>query len=560
MATSTTARALALQLVAAALVIAGCAAPAPQAPTAPQVTEAQAKAAPGRTEHQCEAGKEEWRSPGAPKRGGTLLFAQNPFDHLDPSTPGRLAPMSQVYNGLLEYRACFYGDYSAALKLARSWQVSPDAQTWTFQLRDGVTWQNIAPVNGRPFTSADVAWTIDHQKKAGLLKTFWQDVTYEIPSPSTIVLRLGSPDADFLGKVTDHRNLILPREVQEQKGDFKSVAIGTGAFLMKEVKPRQETVLERRPNYWEQGADGQPLPYLDAVRNLVFADPAAQVAAFRSGQLDHNSASNMTAAEADSLVQSNPKLQRVLEVFPAVFTVYFNHKRENSPFRDERVRKAVGLAIDREEIIVSAKGGVYGGFVPPYLWEWAWPQAKLKERGRADVAAAKRLLESAGVAPSTIKTSIKTASNYRQEAEIVQQHLAAIGIQATVDVDQGATFTPILQKADFDIAWGAYPGSAFPNFWVGDFIRSKSTQNFLGINDTKVDELVAAHAKELDGTKRRALLDQLQERLYEFTPYVPVVSHYYNHVTSCRLKNARRTLTSYNNPMVLAAWLDPTGC
>ena len=79
---------------------------------------------------------------------------------------------------------------------------------------------------------------------------------------------------------------------------------------------------------------------------------------------------------------------------------------------------------------------------------------------------------------------------------------------------------------------------------MGDFIRSDSNLNFLGIKDQKIDELVAAHSDHLHNTM----------------PYVPVASHYYNYVHSCRLKNTKLVRPNVNTPMVVEAWLDPAGC
>ena len=89
----------------------------------------------------CDLGKEQWRTAGTPKRGGTLVKANAGFTHMDPSAPGRSGGLeaSQVYNSLLQYRACYYSDTAAGPRLAKSWEVSADGLTWTLKLRDDVT-------------------------------------------------------------------------------------------------------------------------------------------------------------------------------------------------------------------------------------------------------------------------------------------------------------------------------------------------------------------------------------------------------------------------------------
>src|SRR5205085_1655966 len=125
----------------------------------------------------CDPGKEHWRLQSAPKRGGTITKAATVVSHLDLTQPGgNINNSSQVYEHLVETRACYYEDMVMVPKLARSWAVSPDGTSWTLKLREDVKWQNKAPVNGRAFTAQDVAWTIEHQKAAGLLRSAWAPV------------------------------------------------------------------------------------------------------------------------------------------------------------------------------------------------------------------------------------------------------------------------------------------------------------------------------------------------------------------------------------------------
>ena len=125
---------------------------------------------------QCEEGKEVWRTQGTPKRGGAFVQANSTPSRaflLDPTAQGSatLNEKPQIYERLLRPRACYYEDTVMLPALAKSWERSGDGLTWTFKVRDGVRWHDKPPVNGRPFTSADIAWTIEHQKQGGNLDT-----------------------------------------------------------------------------------------------------------------------------------------------------------------------------------------------------------------------------------------------------------------------------------------------------------------------------------------------------------------------------------------------------
>lgn len=539
----------------------GCAQPAaqPAAQLAPQAEVEKQTAA-----LKCEPGKEEWRVNSAPIRGGRYVKAATDFASLDlpgGARGGATNVASQVYNGLFELRACYYSDTAVAPVLVESWQVSQDGLSWTFRLRDNVRWQNKPPVNGRAFTSADVGWLIDYHKTGGgPFKSLWADVEYTTPNPTTIAMTLPRVDADFLARLGHRENVVVPREIKEQHGDFKSVAVGTGAFMVKEVQMGQTLLTERNPSYWQMGKDGKPLPYLDEARHIFFPDVASEVAAFRTGQLDHTRFTGLRMQDVGPVRQALPKSKYHPQLVLSFQALWFN--LDKPPFNNANVRKALALAVDPDEVLTSLGGptaGVYAGFVPAFLDDYAWPEAKVKERAKPNIEQAKKLLAEAGVKAEDLKPVLRTASVYQQEAEVIQNQLKAIGVNAQIEVE-GAIFSPILTQRRFDLAWGATGGFVFANYWVGDFLRTGQTSNVIKLSDPKIDELVDAQRKELDVGKRRQILDQMQERLYELMPYRPVVSNYYHHMVSCRVQNYRQVNPSYNTSAVLEAWLDPSQC
>ncbi|MFN0070265.1 MAG: ABC transporter substrate-binding protein, partial [Chloroflexota bacterium] len=382
---------------------------------------------------------------------------------------------------------------------------------------------------------------------------------HEEPDAQTVVLRLQQPDADFLGKLGHYQNVMLAREVKEQHGDFSQVAVGTGAFMMKEFKPNQEIITERNPDYWEMGDDGKPLPYVDGVRSLLFQDYNAEVAAFRGAQLDFTGTFGMLKLEADGMKASNPNLKMTTELQFTHAAVWF--RLDKAPWNDPRVRQAVQLTLDREDFIASNRGGaVDAGFVPVAYPEFAWDETKLRDKFKLDREKAKALLQQAGVTPGSINVTLKTSSQYAEDAEVAQQHLAQIGIQTKVVVE-GRNFTTILNGANFDdLAWGVVGGQPLLNFWVGDFLRTGNSLNAIKYSDPDIDRLAAAQSRELDPVKRKVITDQIQDRLFDQVPYAPTVSRIYYHFTQCRIKNAPLTKPNHNHAGMKWAWIDPAGC
>ena len=509
--------------------------------------------------YDCTPGKEAWRSPGPPRRGGTLVKASLDFSHLDPTTPGgaanEVAP--QVYNTLLSFRGCFFEDTAFNPDLAKSWTSTPDGLTWTIHLRDDVKWHDKAPVNGRSFTSADVAWMLEYQKAGGLGRNFWAGVdTHQEPDANTIVLTLKQPDAEFIEKLGAYTNLMLPREVHDKYGDFKTVAIGTGGYMVKDFKQNQQVTLERAPAYRINGDDGKPLPYLDNVQVIHFGDPAAEVAAMRAGTLDMSNYRGFAKVDADAIHQANPKLRVYQQVQYAVEGLWFDPRK--APWSDVRVRKALSMAINRDDLISASQGGqTYTGFMPRGITQYAWPLETLKQKFKPDPEQAKALLTQAGYKPGDIKATLTSAEIHRQNVQIVQNQLKAVGIDATISFGNESS-TLLLQKGQWDFAWLTQGGGTYAGSWI-DVVRSGSATFRTRLTDAKIDQLANAQATELDPTKRKLLIDQLQDYLYEVMAYVPGTSTIYQHVMSPRLKNAPLVNQTYNPITVLYAWIDPAG-
>lgn len=513
----------------------------------------------------CDPGREHWRVQGTPKRGGTFSRANINLPHLDVTAPmGNSHYTAQVYEHLVETRACYYEDTVMVPGLAQSWEVSPDGKTWTLKLRQDVKWANKAPVTGRPFTAADVVWTIEHQKAGGQLRSAWQPVQYETPDQHTIILRLAEADADFLGNVLGERlNYILPREIKEQYGDFKQMAAGTGPYMLKTYTPLTRVTLERNPDYREMGVDGKPLPYIDEIDMLVMPDYAAEVAAMRTGQLDLNQVTGYLKRDADALRAANPKFVVYQDVAPIPRGLWM--RLDMKPFDDIRVRKALFYAIDHDEII---EGGYQGGamrtgHMPAAIIDFAWPPSKVREKFKPDRERSKQLLAEAGYGPDNpLKFTMKSGTPPQDSggAEVVQNHLKLVGVDAQIELTPTLVASTISAR-DYHAAWGGIsPASIFPNRWMGGFLRCGDSRNYTNLCDPEIDRLSRAQESELDKAKRKVLLDQLQDKLYDTMPYVPTQSLIYYRFYSCRIKNIPSTDYTQQLSGIARAWLDPTGC
>lgn len=517
-----------------------------------------------KTTLQCESGREWWREKGQPKRGGAFIFASTGPRVLESlqanprQTSSGSAP--QVYRHLVQPRSCYYEDLVMEPDMVKSWQVSADGRTWTLKLREDIKWHNKPPVNGRAFTSADVAFTIEWQIRRGELRSFWEQIDLTTPDPHTVILRLPEPDPDFLAATLGERNLLMkPREVYEQHGDWKSVAIGTGPFMLKQFSAGVSSVMERNPDWPDIGADGKRLPYIDEIRVTGIGDVSAEVAGIRSGQVDRNSTQGVKKLDADALLRANPRLKQYTDTAACVWGLYFNSQKPL--FNDVRVRKALQLAMNLDDLLASYHGGgVPTGYVPSAVLQYGWSAEEVYKRFKFDPERAKQLLAEAGYAPGDLKLLMLGGTSYTTQNEVALQMLRTFGLQVTLDMPFSSS-SDLYKEKEWDLIWGAHsPCSYSVNRWMYSGMIAGGSLNVSGVSDARIDALAVAQAKELDPTKRKQLLDQMQDRLYELMAFVPETHQIYYRFDSCRVRNMRATDQHQHVTGIEHAWLDESGC
>jgi peptide/nickel transport system substrate-binding protein len=282
-----------------------------------------------------------------PQRGGVLRVATagDPpsLDMHQEQTFMVTIPLSPVYNTLVMFDPHNYpkiiGD------LAKTWTASADGLTYTFTLQQWVKFHD-----GSELTSADVKASWDKivfppEGVVSTRKTYYQMVkSIEAPDRNTVVFRLHYPAASFLTMLAHPANFIYAKKYLDQDPNYyKQHAIGTEPFKLKSYVRGSSLELERNPNYWKSG-----LPYLNGAKYFIITDDSARAKSVRSDRTDVEFRSfNPTEAEAtqkqlgDRVVVAHPGQ-------PGHWGVVINVDKK--PFDDERVRKALSLAIDRYDM------------------------------------------------------------------------------------------------------------------------------------------------------------------------------------------------------------------
>ena len=415
------------------------------------------------------------------------------------------AVLGQIYDGLVETNA----ELQVEPALAESWEVSDDGLIYTFKLREGVTFHN-----GRVMTAEDVVYSyeriMDEATGSPQASRFSQVASAEAVDDNTVVFTLSEPFAPFL---LNTANLsVVPREVAENE-DLNRVAVGTGPFMLTDVVPDTYVLLTAYPGYYR----GQP--GVAAVRYNVVPEASTRAAGLRNGT--YHLLPDVDPATALTL-ENVPDVSILSTQDLAYSLLGFN--TTVAPFGDPRVREAVNLIIDRDEIIEAVYFGeaVPGGPLSPGLSDWA---VDVSSFGcyTPDVERARALLEQAGASDLSLNIlTFGTNKVVSDAAQVVQAQLVDAGLDVAVDVEEFGTFVQRWQNGDFDAFVSLNGGSADPDGYLYRTFHTDGATNVYGFSDADIDALLDQGRTETAFEARKATYDELQGRLACTGPVVHV--------------------------------------
>jgi ABC-type transport system substrate-binding protein len=393
-------------------------------------------------------------------------------------------------------------------------------------MKPGVKWQNLDPVNGRAFTAEDVRWTYDHyMNTAGSVETgFFADVDkMEVPDSNTLKITLKEPNADFLASLSSPYLPILAKEVAAKDGDFRKTAVGTGPFQIKEWVRDSQMTLERNPTYSvNKGPNGEQLPYLDQVQIVVIPDNAAAQAAFRTGNLRQSYGTGLETIDAyPDFFKQHPEIfaQRIITRGSASFM--FVHL-DQAPFSDVRVRRALAMAYNYDQIVdtLAPKNGAH--VVDWMYWYFMGlnkPRTS-KEAGKYfafDPQQAKQMMSAAGH-PNGFDVNVSTyGTTFTPNIQLVQQFWKqTLNVNINIKtLDYTALLAQLVGK-NWD---GIQASSVNLGFSLDELTRqhvySKSTRNYIGLNDPTLDDLALKQKLEFDAGKRQQFAKQIADIYFD---------------------------------------------
>jgi oligopeptide transport system substrate-binding protein len=474
---------------------------------------------------------------------------------------------NQVYEGLVKLSQ---KDLIITPAIAERWDVNEDATSFTFYIRKGVKFHDdavFAENKGREVNAKDVKFCLDllctdmtdnqgfwifKDRVVGATEYF-NSTTDKKPLKEgvagikviddyTLQIDLKYPFSGFLQVLSTPLTWVFSKEAYEAYGmDMRVKCVGTGPFMVKNIKEGQAVVLERNPNYWGVDEFGNQLPYLDAIKVSFLKEKKSELLEFRRGNLDmvYRLPIEMikdVTAELDNARKDNRPFELQNVPFQSVFFYGFQHA--GNIFDNKKLRLAFNYAIDRESLVTYTLQGdgvpANYGIVPP-----AYPFYDIKKlKGYAfDPEKARALLAEAGYPNGKgfpkLSITINSGGGDRniQTAEVIQKMLKQnLNIDVKIDVMQFAQHLESMESGKsefFRTTWIAdYPDPEnFLNLLYGGHVPAKNEKsyiNFMRYASPEFDSLFRAAQREVDQTKRYDLFLQAEQVAIDDAAIMPV--------------------------------------
>ncbi|MBV7330676.1 twin-arginine translocation signal domain-containing protein [Chloroflexi bacterium TSY] len=466
------------------------------------------------------------RPEGTPKRSGIVKTAFGvTVAHFDIHQGGGAHVLGHMYNGLVRY------DLTDGLRtiipdLATSWEVSDDGLTYTFTLREGVQYHD-----GEPFGAKDVVATFSRilNPPEGITSPFQGDLSMvdsvEEIDDLTVQFNLNAPRSYFLNLLSATNYVIYSKKsLEENNFDLREVvAPGTGAFKYVNYLTAEKWVLERNENYWDS-----ELPYIDGVEMIHVPAWSDRGTAVLTEQ------ANMSWNVAfETWVEGESRADEIgvnkLPGFGAYWIVFNNNK---APFDDPRVRRAVHLAVSKQDMIkafstqeqINLTSWVPHGDTYATAHEQLLETPGYREDKSEDIEMAKQLLAEAGY-PDGIDDVELLAASVAPHSELLapafqDQLKRTLNINATIRVTERALLKDEQRNGNFQIVLDTYGHSVSDiapraNLWW----KTGGSQNFSGYSNPDFDALLEQIESELDVDSRAEMIAQAQAMLDENPPW-----------------------------------------
>jgi len=401
-----------------------------------------------------------------------------------------------------------------------------DETTYVWKLKQGVKFHNVDPTWGREVTAADVVFSMQRRRDDPIIlndKQLLRDFTarFEATDNYTFSLTTTRPYSPTLDEFGNPSYPVIPHEAIEKWGDLSQHPVGCGAFILDNYVKSERLKVVKNPEFYIPSR-----PFLDSIEWVIMTEEASLFQSFRTKRHD------FCGAPLDKL-----KVEELIGMKHVVVKKSPNYwyrslllRVDRDPFVDERMRQAVDLAVDRQDLIdkVAFGEGFFSGPVSPSLDYWALPQDEVRDFYKVDLTEAKRLVEAAGYGDGVeVDAPVMNTNALTKDAAIVKEHLAKIGITLNIQPkDIPTLLAQFLYPGNFQILWFYNLPYVEPDRPLCQwFSKGIAGISFTGYNNPAMDEWVWKERSEFDPQKRRQIvLDAQRAMMREHGPQINTYS------------------------------------
>lgn len=434
-----------------------------------------------------------------PVEGGTITVGiSQDLDSLDPHkavAAGTKEVLFNIYEGLVKPDS----DGNLVPAVAEDYEVSDDAMTYTFTLRDGVKFHN-----GNDVTAEDVKYSIDRCADTSdgdpLVSAYSIISSVNIVDESTVEIVLSEANTEFLAYMT---TAIIPKDSADS---LETDPVGTGPFKYVSRSAGENIILEKNEDYWGDQA------HLDEVEFKIVADSDMLVTYLKSGAIDM--AARLTTSQAAELTDGFHIEEGTMNLVQAL---YLNNAVE--PLNDERVRQALCYAINPDEIMdlmADGKGVRVGTSMYPGLTKYF--DESLSDYYEQDYDKAIELLEEAGY-PDGFELEIKVSSAdqpHIDTAQVIKEQLKDIGVDVTIELIEWETWLEeVYANRDYEATVVGVDASNLSARAMLERFTSDASGNFINFSSEEYDEIFAQAIATIDDDEQTALYKELETILAE---------------------------------------------
>ncbi|RIA10128.1 peptide/nickel transport system substrate-binding protein [Flavobacteriaceae bacterium MAR_2010_72] len=387
---------------------------------------------------------------------------------------------NQLFNGLVQTDS----DLNIIPCIAKSWTVSDDGMTYSFNLRNDVYFHK-HNLFGKDSTRSVIAEDFEYSfnrlrdKKVAAPGSWVLNKVddFKAINDTLFEIRLKQPFPAFIGLLSMKYCSVVPKEIVEHYGNaFRANPIGTGPFKFQRWEENLKLIFRRNPNYFEKDSTGNTLPYLEAIAITFLPDKQSEFLQFAQGKIDF--LNSLDASYKDELLTGDGVLREsYAETVNMIRGPYLNTEylgfyldSKTPEIQSELIRKAINYGFDRKKMMIYLRNGIgnpaNGGFIPIGIAGYD-PSIGFSYQPEKAKQLIEQFKKESGI--SNPKINLTTTSNYLSFCEFIQHELEKLGLKIYVDVMPEATLRSARSNGKVDL---------FRSSWIADYLDA---ENYLSI-------------------------------------------------------------------------------